>query len=300
MKLTGSGTRSERRAGLMFVSPAVLFIVAFIAYPTVYNIALSFRDISVTNLLGEQPFIGLANYARALGSDVFRVSLGNTFVYTAGSIFFQFIIGFALALYFARPFPGAAYIRGLLMVSWLLPLVVTGILWRWILAGDSGLINVVLMRLGVVAEPIFWFNQATTAMWSVIVANIWVGVPFNMVLLATGMLTLPADVYEAAIIDGATAVQRFFFITVPLLRPTIVAVVTLGFIYTFKAFDLILVMTGGGPVNATELLSTLAYRETFDNFNFGYGSAIANLLFLILLVVGLMYLRAVAAEEREA
>ncbi|MCG8481378.1 MAG: sugar ABC transporter permease [Spirochaetales bacterium] len=300
MKLAGDGNASERRAGLMFVSPAVLFIVAFIAYPTIYNIALSFRDISVTNLLGDQPFIGLANYVRALRSDVFRVSLGNTFVYTAGSIFFQFVIGFALALYFARPFPGAAYIRGLLMVSWLLPLVVTGILWRWILAGDSGLVNVVLMRLGVLEAPIFWFNQGGTAMRSVIVANIWVGVPFNMVLLATGMLTLPTDVYEAAIIDGATTVQRFLFITVPLLRPTIVAVVTLGFIYTFKAFDLILVMTGGGPVNATELLSTLAYRETFDNFNFGYGSAVANLLFLILLFAGVIYLHAVAAEEREA
>ena len=289
--------RSERRAGVLFSIPAVLFIVAGIAYPTVYNIALSLRDVSVTNLLGEQPFIGFANYGRALRSELFTTALINTLVYTAGSICFQFTIGFALALHFARPFPGASYLRGLLMVSWLLPLVVTGILWRWIFAGDSGLVNVLLIRLGLIEQPIFWLADASGAMWAVIIANIWVGVPFNMLLLAAGMLTLPEDIFEAATIDGASALQRFCAITVPLLRPTIVVVITLGFVYTFKAFDLILVMTGGGPVDATELLSTYAYSETFEHFNFGYGSAIANLLFGILFGVGIVYLRAVAAED---
>lgn len=277
--------------------PALVFIAAFIAYPTIYNIAISFREATVHTLRSEQPFIGLENYREVISEPVFGQALGNTFYFTFGSLLFQFTIGFALALLFARPFPGASAFRGILMVSWLVPQVVTGSLFKWIFAGDSGILNILLMNLGIVESPVIWLNGATSAMWALIITNIWIGVPFNMLLIATGIITIPGDLYEAATIDGANSSQRFFRITVPLLKPTLVSVITLGFIYTFKAFDIVFVMTGGGPVNSTELMSTLGYRYSFSNFNFGQGSAVTNILFVILILVGLIYLRIVRTEE---
>jgi multiple sugar transport system permease protein len=134
-------------------------------------------------------------------------------------------------------------------------------------------------------------------MWGVIIANIWVGVPFNMILLATGITTIPDSVYESASIDGANFLQKFFWITVPMIRPAIMSVLTLGFIFTFKVFDLIFIMTNGGPMNSTEVLSTLAYRQSFVDFNFSKGAAVSNVLFIILLCVGFIYLRLTRKNE---
>lgn len=296
---TGLKTRrmSDQQAGHLFIAPALLFIVAFIFYPTVYNIFISFHEVDIRSTIGDQPFVGLANYFDAAGRDIFWQSISNTFYFTFGSLLFQFVIGFALALLFARPFPGASMFRGVLMVSWLVPQVVTAILFRWIFAGDSGLLNLFLNNLGILQEPIVWLNFPNTAMWSLIVTNIWIGVPFNMLLIATGITTIPQDLYEAATVDGASSVSKFVRITLPLLKPTLLSVITLGFIYTFKAFDIVFVMTGGGPLGSTELMSTLAYRYSFSNFSFGLGAAVTNVLFLILIIVGLLYLYVVRREE---
>jgi len=288
---------TDKQVGGLFILPAMIFIVAFIAYPTVFNIAISFREATVETLRGNQPFIGFENYRQIFSEPVFLQALGNTFYFTFASLLFQFSIGFSLALLFARPFPGASAFRGILMVSWLVPQVVTATLWKWIFAGDSGILNVFLLAVGIVEDPVIWLNGATSAMWSLIITNIWIGVPFNMLLIATGIITIPGDLYEAATIDGASASQRFWRITVPLLKPTLVSVITLGFIYTFKAFDIVFVMTGGGPVHATELMSTLGYRYSFSNFNFGEGSAVTNVLFVVLIVVGFVYLRITRNEE---
>lgn len=288
----GSGGR-----GWFFVLPALIFMIALIGYPIAYNILISVQD--VTNMtLGraERDFIGLENY-RALFRDAgFLSSIAHTFVYTAGSLFFQFTLGFALALFFSHEGTLIKTVRSLIVISWMLPMTVTALMWKFMLS-ENGIINYVLVSLHLISAPVPWLIQGDSAMWGLIIANSWVGIPFNMLLLTTGINAIPADIYEAADIDGANRVQRFFLLTLPMLKTTILSVLVLGFVYTFKVFDLVYVMTGGGPVDATEVLSTYSYEKSFRLFRFGEGAAAANILFVILLAIALLYLLSLSREE---
>lgn len=278
--------------GLLFVLPAFLYMLIFEGYPIVSNIILSFQDITVKNLVrGAKHFIGFQNYTDLFRDEVFVKSIGNTLLFTVSCIVIQFLIGFALAVFLNKNFTFAKPVRGLLMIPWMIPMTVTALIFKFMFAGDIGVINYFLKSIGIISENIDWLTSPKTAMAAVVIANIWIGIPFNTILLSTGLTTIPGDVYESAAIDGANKVQRFFKITVPLLRPTIESVLVLGFIYTFKVYDLVWVMTSGGPVNATHLLSTYSYKLSFDMFDYSKGSAVANVLLLILLLVGMLYMK---------
>ncbi|MED1714257.1 carbohydrate ABC transporter permease [Bacillus paralicheniformis] len=284
--------------GCFYLFPAVLFMLALIGYPLIYNIILSFQNVSLANIASKDiSFIGIDNYQRLAQDKVFWASLKNTLLYTAGSVVFQFAIGFLLALFFSMKFRLAPFLRGLMMVSWLIPLTVTALLFKFMMASNEGVFNQLLLSWGMIDNPIPWLSDPNIAIWSVIIANIWVGIPFNMLLISAGLSSLPEDVYESASLDGANAFQKFIHLTLPLLRPVITVVMMLGFIYTFKVFDLVFVMTGGGPVHATEVLSTVSYRYSFDEFQFSMGAASANVLFFILLLVSLVYLRLIKKDE---
>lgn len=284
--------------GYWFVLPAVIYMVAVIGYPLVYNIILSFKNVEISNLAtGESIFVGFHNYMQLFQQDVFWISVKNTALYTVGSVFFQFIIGFLLALFFSMKFRFASLLRGFMMISWLIPLTISALLFKFMMDSDSGIINYLLMSVGLIDQPIEWLVNPNVALWAVIITNIWVGIPFNMLLLSTGLSGLPEDVYESASLDGANWMQKFTHITLPLMRPVILVVMMLGFIYTFKVFDLVYVMTGGGPINSTEVLSTLSYSYSFTDFNFSLGAAAANILFIILLVTSLIYLRLIRNDE---
>ncbi|MCY8047346.1 sugar ABC transporter permease [Bacillus haynesii] len=284
--------------GYFYLFPAVLFMLALIGYPLIYNMILSFQNVSLTNIASQDiSFIGIDNYERLAQDKVFWASLKNTLLYTAGSVVFQFAIGFLLALFFSMKFRLAPFLRGLMMVSWLIPLTVTALLFKFMMASNEGVFNQLLLSWGMIDNPIPWLSDPNIAIWSVIIANIWVGIPFNMLLISAGLSSLPEDVYESASLDGANAFQKFIHLTLPLLRPVITVVMMLGFIYTFKVFDLVFVMTGGGPVHAAEVLSTVSYRYSFDEFQFSMGAASANVLFFILLFVSLVYLRLIKKDE---
>ncbi|GIN33266.1 sugar ABC transporter permease [Bacillus licheniformis] len=284
--------------GYFYLFPAVLFMLALIGYPLIYNMILSFQNVSLANIASHDiSFIRIENYQRLAQDKVFWASLKNTLLYTAGSVVFQFAIGFFLALFFSMKFRLAPFLRGLMMVSWLIPLTVTALLFKFMMASNEGVFNQLLLSWGMIDTPIPWLSDPNMAIWSVIIANIWVGIPFNMLLISAGLSSLPEDVYESASLDGANAFQKFIHLTLPLLRPVITVVMMLGFIYTFKVFDLVFVMTGGGPVDATEVLSTVSYRYSFDEFQFSMGAASANVLFLILLLVSLVYLRLIKKDE---
>lgn len=177
------------------------------------------------------------------------------------------------------------------MMPWMIPMTVTALIFKFMFSTDVGIINYFLKSIGLIRENIEWLTNPQTAMIAVIIANIWIGIPFNTILISTGLTTIPQELYESASIDGANGVQRFFRITVPLLRPTIESVLVLGFIYTFKVYDLVYVMTSGGPVNSTHLLSTYSYKLSFEMFQYSAGSAVANVLLLILMAVGMIYLK---------
>ncbi|MEC1346876.1 sugar ABC transporter permease [Bacillus haynesii] len=284
--------------GCFYLFPAVLFMLALIGYPLIYNMILSFQNVSLANIASQDiSFIGIDNYQRLAQDKVFWASLKNTLLYTAGSVVFQFAIGFLLALFFSMKFRLAPFLRGLMMVSWLIPLTVTALLFKFMMASNEGVLNQLLLSWGMIDNPIPWLSDPNIAIWSVIIANIWVGIPFNMLLISAGLSSLPEDVYESASLDGANSFQKFIHLTLPLLRPVITVVMMLGFIYTFKVFDLVFVMTGGGPVHATEVLSTVSYRYSFDEFQFSMGAASANVLFFILLLVSLVYLRLIKKDE---
>jgi len=161
----------------------------------------------------------------------------------------------------------------------------------------EGVINDILLNLGMIQKPIEWLISSKTAIWSVIIANSWVGIPFNMLLLTTGLSNIPQDVYESASIDGANGIQKFFYMTLPLLKSSMLSVLMLGLIYTFKVFDLVYIMTSGGPVNSTEMLATYSYKLSFGQYKFSMGSASSVILFLCLFVVGIGYLRLTMNEE---
>ena len=179
----------------------------------------------------------------------------------------------------------------------MLPVTVTALIFKFMLSEGNGIVNQLLMNLHLLQAPVGWLTNGSTALWGLIIANSWIGIPFNMLLLTTGLNNIPEDVYEAASIDGANGVQKFFNVTIPLLKPTMMSVLILGFVYTFKVFDLVFVMTNGGPVDATQVLSTYSYKLSFTYFRFGEGAAAANVLFLCLFAVALVYLRFVSEDE---
>jgi multiple sugar transport system permease protein len=286
--------RREKAAQWLFLAPALLYMVAFFGFPIVKNVVMSFQDYSISSLYtGAAPFAGLLNYRMIFTSGLFGTLALNTAVFTVVSLVGQFTIGLALALFFSRRFPLNSVIRALLLLPWLLPMVASATVWRWMLGQDDGVINKILetLHLGP-AAGVPWLSNTTAALISVTLVNIWVGIPFNMVILYSGLREIPREVHEAASIDGAGPVNRFRYITWPMLRPVVTIVVVLGFIYTLKVIDIILVVTGGGPAYASQTLAVESYQLSFKTFLFGQGAAMGNVLILISLIFAVVYLRA--------
>lgn len=284
--------------GMLFVLPAFLYMLVFVGYPIVKNIILSFQDVTVRTLTADhKPFAGFQNYIDIFNDPVFVKSLINTLLFTVCCLVLQFIIGFLLALFFNQHFSVSKPVRGLMLIPWMIPITVTALMFKFIFGTDVGILNYILSSLGIISENIDWLTSTNTALFGIICANVWIGIPFNMILISTGLTTIPKELYESASIDGAGKLQTFFKITLPLLRPTIESVLILGFIYTFKVFDLVYVMTGGGPVNSTHMLSTYSYKLSFEMFKYSKGSAVANILLLILMIVGIFYLKATKEDE---
>ncbi|HEX7621385.1 MAG TPA: sugar ABC transporter permease [Anaerolineales bacterium] len=283
----------------LFILPSVLFLSAILGFPILYSIVISFQKYNLATLVsGKAQFIGLQNYIAILGNPQLQNALNHSLIFTFFSILFQFTIGLGLAILLNKSFPLNNVMRGVLLSGWQVPSVVTGTVFLWLFNLDYGLVNFLLTSLRLIHEPIAWFFQANTAMVAVIIANIWLGIPFNVILLSAGIAGLPEDVYEAATVDGANGWQKIFYITLPLLKSTIMAVLMLGFIYTLRVFDIIWIMTKGGPGTATEVLPTLAFRLSFINFNFGQSAAVSVIILAILLIAAVLYLKFTFREER--
>ena len=286
--------KSQRLTGVAFLIPALLYVVLFFGYPLWKNVTTSFQDYTVRSFYTNvTPFIGLTNYAAVFHQPMFAKAALNTALFTVGSIVFQFGIGLALAVFFNGRFPGSETLRALLLLPWLLPLVVSSAVWRWMLDQDHGIINAALRTLHLAHEPVPWLTSTTWSLPAVILTNTWLGIPFNMIILHGGLRAIPDSLYEAAALDGANAWQQFRYVTWPLLRPVTGIVLMLGLVYTIKVFDVIMVVTGGGPANATETLTTWSYGLSFRDFAFGQAAVVGNVLIVVATVLGLIYLRMV-------
>jgi multiple sugar transport system permease protein len=261
------------------------------ALPIVYNVMLSFEQTSPATIANfTAPFAGLDNYRFILNDPTSRAAITHTFVFTFLSLVFQFVIGFSLALLFSLRFPGRTLARSLVIVPWLLPLIVTGVIFRFLFQAEGGAVNQVLKSVGLIDQPIQWLNDPKLALWTIVIANIWLGVPFFTLLLYSALQDVPMEVKEAAVIDGAGPWQRLRLIIVPIILPVIEVTVLLGFVFTVKVFDLVIGLTGGGPANSTQLITTWSYNLSFQQFSFGEGAALNNLLLVLALICSPLYL----------
>ncbi|MFE9404198.1 carbohydrate ABC transporter permease [Streptomyces sp. NPDC006530] len=291
------GTKRRRSASTQwaawgFLAPVTLYLALFYAYPLYRNIDLSLRHYTVRSFVqGNAPFTGLKNYRAVFTDPTFAPALLHTAVFTATCLIFQYAFGLALAVFFNQHFRLSATLRALFLVPWLLPLIVSASTWSWMLNSDSGVVNAALHVIGV--GPVNWLTSPSWSLASVVIANIWIGVPFNLVVLYSGLQSIPAGLYEAAALDGAGAWRRFWSITFPLLRPVSAITLLLGLVYTLKVFDIIWIMTKGGPADSSTTFATWSYQLGFGNLlpAFGPGAAVGNLLVVTALVFGLVYLR---------
>lgn len=288
----------KEKSHLYFLIPGLAFIVLFVAFPLVYNFYLSFQRATLMDLANnELEGVGLSNYIEIITLPEFGLILKNTLVFTLGSIIFQYILGLLVSMYFRKNFPLSHLLRGLLMLGWLIPPILVGTTWKWMMNTQVGVINYFLESLGFISDPIPWLVSEQTALLGVIIANIWFGLPFNVIILTSALDQIPTSYYESASIDGATWFRKTFSITLPLIKKSSLALLMLGFIFGFRLFDLIWIMTSGGPVFASTVLSIYSYQYSFDLFEFGMGSAVTSIAFLLVLILAFFYVRSTISEE---
>jgi multiple sugar transport system permease protein len=265
----------------MLLLPALILLLLVFAYPILRAFWLSL----FTQNLGTQlklVFSGLDNYGRMVGDGRFWQSMWNTTIFTFGSVFLELILGMGVALVLNQAFRGRGIVRTISLLPWALPTALMGLAWAWIFNDQYGVVNDILRRIGVIDTGISWLGDPTLAMIAVILADVWKTTPFIALLLLAGLQSISGDLYEAHSIDGATAWQSFWKITVPLLMPQIVIALLFRFAQAFGIFDLIQVMTGGGPAGATETVSIYIYGTVMRYLDFGYGAALVVVTFVLL------------------
>lgn len=278
-----------------FLSIGALATLILIVGPALYAISLSFYE--QQSLTSDPVWVGFANYARVLASGEFWNALWNGFVYAMAAIVLQVVLGIGFALLLHQPFYGRSLLRGLAFLPYLLPTVVAVLTFKWMIDGSLGIVTIVLDTLGL--PPIYWFETESAAMISVILVSVWLWTPFVTTTFLAGLQTVPVQLYEAARVDGAGPVRRFFHVTLPALRPILIVIILLRGVWMFNKFDIIWLTTGGGPLGATEHLPVLAYRQAFTLFDLGSGAAIATLSFLVLLVIVTLYFWLFPMEDKQ-
>ena len=287
------GRLLEREAifSWLMLAPALLFLLAFVAYPFIYGIYLSLQQRAVAQ---EGVFVGLDNYVDNLKNPIFWQVAQNTFVFTFAATMFKLIGGMGLALVMNQQFPFKNFVRAALLLPWIVPTVLSTIAWMWIFDPTFSVINWSLVNTGLMERGPSWVGDGFWAMVMVIIANIWRGLPFYAITLLAALQTISGELYEAAAIDGANARQRFFRVTLPLLKPVLIITTMFSVIWTFSDFQLVYVLTAGGPANATHLFATYAFNIALGAGQLGSGASVAlSMLPPLLMVIAALslYLR---------
>jgi multiple sugar transport system permease protein len=288
---TRRAVRLRRLARWGFLVPAGLYVAFAFAIPIVYNLILSFEQTSLATVSHlTAPWAGFSNYTVTLKNGFADAAIVRTFSFTVLSLLFQFVIGFGLALLFNLKFPLSRFARSLILVPWLLPLLVTGIIFKFLFQLQAGAVNQILQDLHLISHPVGYVLSPGWAYVTVLITNIWIGVPFFTVLLYSALQDVPDEIVEASRIDGAGPWQRLIHVKLPIIRPVIEVVFVLGFVFTIKVFDVVIGLTNGGPANSTQLIATWAYNLSFQDFSFGQGAAMNTVLLLIALVAAPLYI----------
>jgi multiple sugar transport system permease protein len=285
----GTGRRLGDSAFVMLlVLPGLALLLAIVLYPLIAALVTAFFDQSL--VLPGRTFAGTANIASVLEGDFLQL-LNQTLLFTLGATVLPFAVGLGLALALNTGIRGQRVLRGVLLVPWLVPGVVVSFLWLWIFNSNYGVLNGVLQSIGLIDSPQAWLSQETSAMVALIVAKTWTSFPWVMVMLLAGLQTVPPELHEAAKVDGAGTIRRFFSVTVPHLRGIISVVLLLEFIWNFQHFDIIWVMTGGGPAGTTRTFAVAVYETAFHGLDLGKAGAIGLLWMVLLMLLVVVYVR---------
>ncbi len=287
----GDLEQRRRRTGLVLVTPALLVLVAVIGYPIARSVLLSFQDAKLTAGAIGSDWIGLENYQQLAGDEAFAIALRNSAFFTVCEVILVAGIALVTAMLLNTPQGRKPFFTTVLLIPWVIAPVANAVLWKWILHANYGVLNAIVVESGISQRPINWLGTPESALRMLLLADVWKSIPFIALLLLAGLQNIPNYLYKAARLDGATAWQQFRFVTLPGLRTPLALAVILQTIWSFKVFDLIFVLTKAGPADGTLLLNFLAYRVSFNFLDFGYGAAIANVIFLIMFVLALGFIK---------
>lgn len=290
-------SRSERRLALVLITPAMILTIGLILVPLVTTFVYSVYDANLARL-DRATFIGLDHFTSWLGNRAFWQSVGRTAYFTVVSVGIEVVLGIAIAMLIEqkRKLFGWRFLRIAILIPWAVPTIVTGAMWRWIYNADYGALNGLLLQLGIIDSYVPWLIDPSRAMNLVILADVWHSVPFVVLIVSAALATLPDELFEAASLDGANAWQRFTRLTLPLLKPALLVVLVIRSVEAFRVFDIIYIITRGGPVNGTLVVSYLTYQRTFSDLRVGEGSALSFLVSAFTLLLAWFYIRLLYTE----
>lgn len=294
------GLSRRTLVGYLYVAPLMLWLALTIAYPLLSTVVLSLQDIRIIGTEGS--FVGLDQYRAIFASDTFWSSTGRSLIWVLGNGLVQTLAAFIAALLLREAFPGVRIARVWIILSWIVPTVVVVIIWRWMLSASGGIVNYALVSLGVAERPIGFFSTSTSAFASVVLINAWRMFPFMTVIMLAGLMRIPEELYESAAVDGANAWQKFWYITLPGLQPVLFVIGLLGTLMSFNTFDVIWLLTGGGPAGGTTTLPVLIYDTAFKQYRLSRAAAMSVVTGVLLLVFALTFIRLMSprTEGQEA
>jgi ABC-type sugar transport system permease subunit len=293
---SGGRERAERRLGYVLVAPVVILLLAVTAYPLAYNLWNSFHAVNLSIAGSGHPFAGVKNYTKMFGSSEWVSALGRTAGFTAVSVLIETVAALALALMLHRHFRGRGFLRAAILVPWAVPTVVSATLWKTMFDPRAGFVDYMLGGLHLPGAHTTWLAGIWTSWATILVADAWKNVPFMAIILLAGLQVIPSEVYEAARIDGATAWQSFRRMTLPLLKPALAVALIFRTLQAFLVFDVIYIMTGGGPGVSTQTLAFLNWQTFLVGTDFGYGGAISVMLVVMSLAIAAVYVRLLRPE----
>lgn len=291
--------QQDARFAWLLLAPSLVILLGVTLQPILSTLYLSFFQVS-SGINQPRTYVGLGNYLELLTDPVFQATIGRTLYFTLVSVGIELVLGLAIAqLIHSRP-PGWQFLRLSLIIPWAFPTIVNGSMWRWIYSADFGALNGLLMQLGLIDHYVPWLIAPLRAMNLVILADLWHVTPFVALILQAALATVPAELDEAAMMDGANAWQRFLYVRMPLLRPALLVVLIVRTVEAFRVFDIVYILTGGGPAFGTVTLSYLTYLETFTYGNLGSGAALSFIISFFTLVMAFIYIRTLYRPPEES
>lgn len=288
--------KEKAKMGYIFIIPSVVLVLVFIVYPVINTINMSLYDIRIQTLAEGKKFVGFDNYIRLFSDSTFMASLKFTLLFTVIAVTLETIIGMMFALIMNKAIPGQGIIRTAVLVPWAIPTIVSGLMWQFMYSDQYGIINLILSKLHLIQDYIPWLIEKNTAVIAVIIADVWKTTPYMSLLILSGLQTVPESLYEAASLDGANKVQRFFRITLPIIKPVVVVAILFRVLATFRIYDLVVALTSGGPANGTQSLSLYTIKTYFNFGNLGYGATLAVVTFIISLLISFLFMDALKTK----